>query len=116
MKIERIFYGMIKGRIILQKTAGVNKLLSDANITYIRNLTVKDSDRYLYFKNEQVIALPKIINVFDEKSKRSWVQNETRLIAVHDYFELTNPSKVLFQNVPFTELTEEPDQFTVIIV
>ncbi len=114
--IERIFYGMVNGKITMDKTPGVNTLLSDKSIEYIRNLGVEASDRYLYFKQEQVIAYPKIIPVFDEDSKRSWVQNETRLMSVHDFLEASNVGKILWQNQQFIEIKELPDQFNSLTV
>lgn len=117
-KIERIFYGMVNGKITQDKTSGVTSLLTDSQIAYIRGLTVEDSDRYLYFKENhpQVIAVPKIINVFDPDSKRTWVQNETRIMTVKDYLDITSPVKVMFNSSPLLEVKELPSQFTPIIV
>jgi hypothetical protein len=116
MKIERVFYGMVNGKMKFDKTDGVNRLLSDSSIEFIRNLKIDASNRYLYFKQEQVIAFPKIIKVFDEKSERAWIQNETRLLSVHDYFELSNVGGHLWQGDELNEVLEFPDQFNPIIV
>jgi hypothetical protein len=114
--IERFIYGMFQGKISQDKTPGLNALLSDKQIEYIRNLPLEANERYLIFWKEQVIAFPKIIKIFDEKSKRSWVQNETRFITFKDYFEATSIEKTLWQNQEFTELKELPDQFNAITV
>lgn len=96
MKIERFLYGMFNGKICLLKTDGVNTLLSDKNFQYLRNLTEADSNKYLWLPTEQIIALPHIITVQDENG-RTFVQNETLLIPIHDYIRLTDPNKFLSQ-------------------
>ena len=94
MKVERFLYGMFDGKICLLKTDGVNKLLSDKNFQWLRNLRVEDSDKYLWLPTEQVVALPHIEKVSDENG-RDWVQNQTLLIPIHDYIQCTNPYKLL---------------------
>lgn len=108
MKIERFLCGMFNGKISLIKTDGLNDVLTDKNFQHLRSLGVEDSDRYLWLPTEQVVALPHIETVEDENG-RIWVQNETRLIKIHDYLQLTNPYKVL-SNFPFlTPLDELPE-------
>lgn len=94
MKIQRFLYGMFDGKICLLKTDGVNKILSDKNFQYLRNLQPEDSDKYLWLPTEQVVALPHIETVSD-KDGRTWVQNQTLLIPIHDYIQLTNPIQAL---------------------
>lgn len=93
MKIERFIFGMFNGRVELAKTHGVNQILSDQNLHYLCDLTLEDSDKYLWLPTEQVIALPHITTVEDNDG-RTFVQNETLLIPIHDYIQLTNPTKI----------------------
>jgi hypothetical protein len=100
MKIQRFIFGMFDGKVTLVKTDGVNQILSDKNFQYLRNLTPEDSDKYLWLQTEQVIAFPHI-TVTEDKNGRTFVQNETLLIPIHDYIQLTNPKQIftnLFQN------------------
>jgi hypothetical protein len=102
MKVERILYGMqtADGKIALLKTPGVNNLLSFKNIEYIKNLKPADSGNYLWFKMEQTIAYPVVIEVADKDPKhggRTWVQNQTFLVNIHEFltysFNNNNPFK-----------------------
>jgi len=108
VKIERFFYGMVNGKISLLKTSGVNKLVSDKNFQFLRNLRVDDSDKYLWLPTEQVVALPHIIRVEDDDG-RTWVQNETFLIPIHNYIQFTDPYNLLskFFHSPLNELPEK---------
>ena len=90
MKIERVLYGMFNGKICMLKTTGVNNIITDKNLQHLRELTVADSDKYLWLPTEQVVALPHIESV-EDKDGRSWVQNQTLLIPIHDYIRLTSP-------------------------
>lgn len=109
MKIERFLYGMIDGKIYLLKTNGVNKLLSDKNFQYLRNLKEEDSDKYLWLPTEQVIALPHIKTVSDDNG-RTWVQNQTLLIPIHDYIKLTKPHEI-FHKFFESVLNKPPEVF-----
>jgi hypothetical protein len=84
---------MFNGRVELAKTNGVNQILSDQNFQFLRDLTLEDSDTYLWLPTEQIVALPHITTVQD-KDGRTFVQNETFLIPIHDYIQLTNPTKI----------------------
>jgi len=108
VKIERFFYGMVNGKIYLLKTDGVNNLLSDKNFQFLRNLRLQHSDKYLWLPTEQIIALPHITNVEDDDG-RIWVQNQTLLIKIHDYLQLTNPHKFFskFFLPPLNELPKK---------
>ena len=104
MKIEHFLYGMINGKIVLYKTAGVNSILSDRNFQILRSLSLKDSDKYLWLPTEQVVALPHIESVSDANG-RTWVLNHTLLVPIHDYLKLTDPLKFLshlFINEPIS--------------
>jgi hypothetical protein len=94
MKIERFIYGMFNDKILLLKTDGLNQVLSDRNFQRLRNLTPEDSDKYLWLPTEQLIALPHIKTV-EDKNGRTFVQNETLLIRIHDYIHLSNPNQLL---------------------
>lgn len=94
MRIQRFLYGMFDGKICLLKTDGVNNILSDTNFQKLRKLTPEDSDKYLWLPTEQVVALPHIETVEDDDG-RTWVQNQTLLIPIHDYIQLTNPIQLL---------------------
>jgi hypothetical protein len=109
MKIERFFYGMIDGKIYQFKTDYLRAVLSDKNFEALRNVTEEDSDKYLWFPSQQLVALPRIITVAD-KDGRTWVQNQTLLIGIHDYLHMTNPSKHL-SGFFVPELTEVPEVF-----
>jgi len=121
MKVERIIYGMetASGKIRLLKTSGVNDLLTFQNIDYIRNLKPADSGRYLWFKTEQTIAYSIIIEVADQHPDhggRTWVQNQTFLVNIHDFL-----SHFITSNNPFTafilpELEVFPEDFVAINV
>ena len=94
MKIEHFLYGMIDGKIVLYKTAGVTHILSDKNFQFLRALTATDSDKYWWLPTEQVVALPHIESVTDEDG-RTWVLNHTLLMPIHDYLKLTDPNNFL---------------------
>lgn len=116
MKVERIIYGMqtADGKISLLKTPGVNNLLNFKNIEYVKNLKPADSRRYLWFKTEQTIAYPVIIEVADKDPKhggRTWVQNQTFLVNIHEYLTHTLGGKNGNPFEPFVlpELATFPD-------
>jgi len=94
MTIERFRYGMFDGKIVLAKTDGLAAILSDKNFQRLRTLTEEDSGKYLWLPTEQLIALPHITTV-EDKDGRTFVQNETLLIPVHDYIRLSNPNRLL---------------------
>jgi len=94
MKIERFRYGMFDGKILLEKTDGVNAILTDKNFQRLRNLTEADNEKYLWLPTEQLIAFPHI-TMAEDKAGRTFVQNETLLIGIHDYIRLSNPNRLL---------------------
>jgi len=94
VKIEHFLYGMVDGKIVLYKTAGVNKILSDKNFQILRGLAVEDSDQYLWLPTEQLVALPHVEEVSDNNG-RAWILNHTLLVPIHDYLKLTAPQKFL---------------------
>jgi hypothetical protein len=109
MKIERFFYGMIDGKIYQFKTDYLRAVLSDKNFEALRKVTEEDSDKYLWFPSQQLVALPHVTKVEDEDG-RTWVQNQTLVMGIHDYLCMTDPSKYLSKFfVP--ELTEIPEVF-----
>jgi len=108
MKIERFFYGMVDGKIILLKTARVNNILSDENFQFLRKLSPKDNNQW-WLPTEQVVALSHVQEVKDNNG-RSWVQNTTLLIPIHDYIRLTKPNEV-FSKFFETVLTKPPENF-----
>lgn len=122
MKIERILYGMqtANGKIALLKTPGVNNLLTYKNIEYIRNLKPADSYQYLWFKTEQTIAYPIIINVEDKDPKhggRTWVQNQTFLVNIHEFLtQIFNNGTNPFTSLILPELEVFPDVFEPLII
>lgn len=121
MKVERILYGMqtADGKIALLKTPGVNNLLSFKNIEYIRNLKPADSHRYLWFKTEQTIAYPIIIDVADKDPKhggRTWVQNQTFLVNIHEFISHALSGKNPFEALVQSEYERFPDEFNAVNV
>jgi hypothetical protein len=122
MKVERILYGMQTGdgKIELLKTSGVNSLLSFKSQDLIRNLKPKDSGKYLWFKTEQTIAYPVIIEVADKDPKhggRTWVQNQTFLINIHEFLShILNNSFNPLEAYVLPEQETFPEQFDPIII
>jgi len=96
------------------KTAGVNKLLTDRNLQRLRELTIDDSGKYLWLPTEQVVALPQIKTV-EDKEGRTWVQNQTLLIHIHDYIRFTNPYERFSQHFQ-PMLNKIPEQFKTLTV
>jgi len=109
VKVERFLYGLIGDKIYLLKTDDVNDILSPKNLEILRNLTEEDSDKYLWLPTEQLIALPHIIKVSDDNG-RTWVQNQTLLITIHDYLQFTDPHH-LFKKYFLPRLTHLPEKF-----
>jgi hypothetical protein len=100
---------MIDGKIRQFKTDFLRAVLSDKNFEALRKVTEEDSDKYLWFPSQQLVALPHIITVSD-KDGRTWVQNQTLFMGIHDYLHMTRPSKYLSKFfVP--ELIEIPESF-----
>jgi len=124
MKIERILYGMQTkdGKIDKIKTAGVNNLLTLQNQEKIRILKPTDSHQYLWFKTEQTIAYPIIIDVADKDPKhggRTWVQNQTFLVNIHEFFTYVQSGKnpfEAFNQAYLGELEVFPDNFNALTV
>ena len=95
MKIARFKYGMASdGKIILEKSDGLSDVLTDKNFQLLRELTEEDNENYLWLPTEQLVALPRITTVKDDDG-RPFVQNETVLLPIHDYIQLTNPRQTL---------------------
>jgi len=92
MKIERFFYGMVNGKIILLKTKRVNEILSDENFQFLRRLTPNDNKQW-WLPAEQIITLSHIEEINDGDG-RAWVQNQTLLIPIQDYIKLTKPHEI----------------------
>jgi len=121
MKIERILYGMQTGdgKIAMLKTQGVNNLLSFKSQETIRKLKPADSHRYLWFKTEQTIAYPVIIEVADQDPKhggRTWVQNQTFLVNIHEFLEYTLNNGNPFTKILLPEQEKFPDGFEAVTV
>lgn len=94
MKIYWFRYGMFDGKISLTKSDELNTVLSDKNFQRLRNLTEQDSKKYLWLPSEQLIALPHV-TLAEDKDGRTFVQNETVLIGIHDYLRLSDPNQLL---------------------
>jgi len=92
--IERFVYGMFDGKIVLYKTQGLNKILSDKNFQILRNLGVEYDGQYFWLPTEQVVALPWITKV-DDDDGREFIQNRTLIVPIHDYLQLTNVNTCL---------------------
>jgi len=114
MKIERFLYGMIDGKIWLLKTDGLNAILSDKNFQRLRDLTEEDNEQYLWLPTEQLVAFPHITIVTD-KDGRSFVQNETLLIGIHDYIQLSDPKRLLapYFNSEWKSVPEKLEPLTI---
>ena len=124
MKIERLFYGMYTatGKIDqLMSSYRVRNLISARNIEYIKELKPSDSRKYMWLPTEQTIAYPIIIEVEDKrkgKGGRSWVQNQTFIMSIHDYIMATQDHSFLSLVEPHVlpELEEAPSSFDAINV
>lgn len=117
MKVERVFYGMVNGKIDELTTDGVRNLISYKNLEYLRTLKPEDSGKHLWLKSEQTIAFPIVREVKDMregKGGRTWVQIQTFLVNIHDY--LNDTAKKIFEPYIMPELTELPKQFDPIII
>ena len=119
MKIEQILYGMqtSDGKILKLKTPGVDALLTLKSQETIRQLKPVDSKKYLWFRTEQTFVFPFIIEVADKDPKhggRTWVQNQTFLMGIHDFFSLVqqgqNPFAIIESNY-LGELEKFPESF-----
>jgi hypothetical protein len=117
MRIERILYGMqtSDGRIISKYTDGVMRMLQPKSRDIIKGLKPEDSHRYLWFKTEQTLAYPVIIEVTDKDPShggRTWVQNQTFLVNIHDFINhyLTTASNPFTQHL-LPEQEKFPDVF-----
>jgi hypothetical protein len=117
MKIERILYGMqtSDGKILSKYTDGVLKLLQPKSRESIKALQISQSRKPLWFKTEQVLAYPIIIEVEDkhpDHGGRSWVQNQTFLVHLTDFLEyaLNNGSNP-FEKLTMGELDKFPESF-----
>lgn len=99
---------MIDGKIVLLKTDRVSQILSDANLQFLRKLTLVDASEW-WFPIEQVVSVSRIEKVNDGDG-RTWVQNQTLLIPIHDYIELTKPRET-FQQYFEATLTKLPETY-----
>lgn len=118
MKIERYFYGMFPktGKIGELMTSNVRSLIGQKGIEYLKALRPEDSHRYIWFP-QGVIAYPVIIDVQDEregKGGRTWVQNQTLLMGIHDYIQATIDG--VFTSHALPTLKDYPEEFKVITV
>lgn len=105
---------MFNGKIRMFKTPELNAILTDKNCQRLRELTVEDSEKYLWLPTEQVVALPRVVQTTD-KDNRSWTRVQVLLIGIHDYLKLTNVHRQLSCFfLPDSE--EEPSSFEAIEV
>ncbi len=92
---------MVNDKIILLKTEGVS-------FQFLRKLTPQDNNLW-WLPTEQIVAVSNVHEVNDNNG-REWVQNETFLIPIHDYLNLTKPHE-LFKNLFMATITEQPEKF-----
>lgn len=119
MKVERYLYGMqtANGKIEIVKTSGVNNLLTSKSQESIRKLTVEDSRKYLWFKTEQTVAYPVVIEVSDKlDGGRTWVQNQTFLVNIHEFISYALAGKNPFEALVQSEFERFPDEFNAVNV
>ncbi len=119
MKVERVFYGMVNGKIDELTTAGARNLISYKNLEYLRTLKPEEfrKGKHLWMPTEQTVAYVVAREVVDKregKGGRSWVQIQTFLVNIHDYLEST--AKQVFEPYIMPELEEWPRQFDPIII
>ena len=122
MKVERFLYGMqtADGKILKDKTSGVDKLLTLKSQEAIRTLKPADSHKYLWFKTEQTVAYPVIIEVADKlDGGRTWVQNQTFITNIHEFFEYVQSGKNpfdAFKSLLLPVMEKFPDRLEAISV
>ncbi len=95
MKVERFFYGMVKGKIVLLKTDGLNQILSDESFQFLRKLVPTDNNQW-WLPTEQIVAVSHVEEI-DDDNGRTWVQNQTLLIPILNYIQLTKPYTILHE-------------------
>ena len=116
MKIERILYGMQTedGKILTKYTSGVTNMLKPKSRDFIKSLKPSDSHKPLWFPTEGTIAYPVIIEVAvkdPDQGGRTWVQNQTFLVEIHDFLAPTLNGGALFDRFTLPELTKFPEFF-----
>jgi hypothetical protein len=123
LKIERILYGMQTGdgKIRQYESPGVRKLVSQKSINNITRLKPEDSGKYLWFRTEQTVAYPVIIEVVDKNPNhggRTWVQNQTFLFNIHELFQhiFLNDNTNMLAPYILPALAEFPESFETIYI
>lgn len=93
MPIESFLFALDKdGNYHYIKSHGVNQLLSDVNLQYLRQKRSNPKEPY-WLPTEQVVAIQLIDQVKDDYG-RIGVWNHTLLIPIDEYIRLTNPYKL----------------------
>ena len=92
MPIEHFLYALFPdGKLGLIKTSGVNKILTDKSMEFLRKKTCNGEPYWL--PTEQVVAIQHIEQATD-KDGREGVWNHTLLIPIGEYIRLTDPCKL----------------------
>jgi hypothetical protein len=124
MKVERLLYGMqtANGKILTKYTDGVSSMLQPKSRDSIKALKPADSGKCKWFKTEQIIVYPIIIEVAvkdPSQGGRTWVQTQAFLTSLRDFIDYTaeggNPFTVFNSNI-LPELELFPDQINPITV
>lgn len=106
MPIEHFLFALTKeGNYTFIKSHGVNQLISDVNIQYLRQKLQQPKDPY-WLPTEQAVAIQLIDEVKDDYG-RTGVWNHTLLIPIDEYIRLTNPY-ALFSKYFFKKDGEVP--------
>lgn len=120
MKVERLLYGMQTGdgKIFTKLSEGAYSLLEPKSRDSLKALRVEDTKKYRWFKTEQTLVYSVIIKVAckdPSQGGREWVQNESFLVNIHDFFSYVqqgkNPFEVFEANL-FGELEKFPDSIS----
>lgn len=93
-----------EGKYIFLKSDGVTRLLSDANIQWLRQKKENNKEPY-WLPTEQVVAIQYITKTV--VSDREGIWNHTILIPIDEYIRRTNPYK-LFSKYFITENMKAP--------
>lgn len=90
--MEQFLFGLMRdGNYTFLKSPGLNQLLSDVNIQYLRQKRLNNGEPY-WLPTEQVVAIQYIKEVKDD-SGRVGVWNSTLLFPIDEYIRETYPYK-----------------------
>jgi hypothetical protein len=88
--MEQFLYGLFQdGNYVFLKSPGVNQLLRDASIQYLRQRQSNDNTP-IWLPTEQVVAIQYITHAKDGTG-RNGMWNSTLLFSIDEYIRATQP-------------------------